>query len=194
MLKLLHVGLRGIAVDVSYYYQILETGILHEKGISGGTRWKFGERKRLREEVLFWQSLLEFILNEENGTDCSETLFDSLKRLCKKYRLPNYERILAKKEQLQNDNRTFEREKEEENRIYSLLKRLMQDMRYHLEVSKDKEMVCRILRVLHNLPKSLHGRSILNEDCRPISCKDALHYAQMNMDEEMKEEYAKYFD
>lgn len=31
-------------MDISYYYQILDTGILYEKGGGDGTRWKIGER------------------------------------------------------------------------------------------------------------------------------------------------------
>lgn len=181
-------------MDVSYYYQILDTGILYEKGRKSGKRWWIGERKRLSEEVLFWQSLLEFILKEEKGIDCSEKFFEGLERLCRKYKLPNYERVLEKKDELLNSNCLFERKKDEELKIYSLMQSLMLDMQKNIEFFKDKERAYRILTILHNLPKAMHGCNILNERYKTISYSDALLYAQECMDEKMREEYSKYFD
>ena len=113
-------------MDISYYYQILDIGILYEKGRYKGKRWKIGERKRLSEEVSFWINLL--------------------------------------------------------------------DLQKNIDDHKDKEVVYRILRVLHNLPKAMHGRNILNGSCNVMSHNDALAYAQSYMDEKMKEQYRKYFD
>lgn len=181
-------------MDVSYYYQILDTGILYEKGGKEGKRWKIGERKRLREEVLFWQNLLEFISHEENGVDCSEKLFENLKRLCKKYKFPNYERILGKGDELLNSDCQFVRNKDEESKICNLMNHLLVDLQKNIDDYKDKEMVYRILVVLHNLPKAMHGRNILNDSCNLVSYKDAMMYAQGYMDGRMKEEYNKYFN
>lgn len=180
-------------MDISNYYQVLETGILYEKGRKSGKRWKIGERKRLREEVLFWQSLLEFISKEEKGIECSEKLFEGLERLCKKYKLPNYERVLEKKEELICSNCLFDRKKDKELKIYNLMKRLILDIQKNLDGSKDKETVYRILIILHNLPKAMHGCTILNENCNLISYNDALLYAWACMDKKMKEEYSEYF-
>lgn len=181
-------------MDIGYYYQILDTGILYEKGRKSGKLWRIGERKRLNEEVLFWKNLLDFILIEENGIECSEKLFDSLENLCKKYKFPNYERVLEKKRELVNSNCIFERKQEEELKIYSLMKCLMKDMQINLDIYKDKEKVYRVLTILHNLPKAMHGQNILNENCNLVSYEDALLYAQWSMDEKMKQEYKKYFD
>lgn len=181
-------------MDISYYYQILDTGILYEKGRKKGKLWKIGEGQRLREEVLFWKSLLEFISNEGNGIECSERLFESLERLCKKYKFPNYERILEKKDELVNSDCKFERNKDEELKICNLMKQLLVDLQKYLDNYKDKEMVYQILVILHNLPKSMHGRNILNDSCNLISYNDALIYAHSCMDEKMKKEYEKYFN
>lgn len=181
-------------MDIGYYYQILDTGILYEKGRKSGKLWRIGERKRLNKEVLFWNNLLDFILIEENGLECSEKLFDSLENLCKKYKFPNYERVLEKKRELVNSNCIFERRQEEELKIYSLMKCLMKDMQINLDIYKDKEKVYRILTILHNLPKAMHEQNILNENCNLVSYEDALLYAQWSMDEKMKQEYKKYFD
>ena len=115
-------------MDISYYYQILDMGILYEKGGKRGKHWKIGERKRLREEVLFWQDLLGFITDEENGIECSDKLFESLKKLCKKYKFPNYERVLEKKDELVNSDYKFVRNKDEELKIYNLMKQLLLDL------------------------------------------------------------------
>lgn len=181
-------------MDVGYYYQILETGVLYEKGRKNGKRWKIGERKRLIEEVLFWQTLLDFISLEKRGVECSEKLFVSLGSLCKKYKFPNYERILEMKDQLINNTYIFERKQEEELKIYNLMNRLIKDMQKELCMYKDKETFYHILAVIHNLPKAMHGRNVLNKNCNSISYSDALLYTKEYMDEKMKEDYKEFLD
>lgn len=180
-------------MDICYYYQILDIGILYEKGRKNGKLWRIGERKRLGEEVLFWQSLLDFISLEEKGIDCSRKLFDKLEKLCKKYKFPNYERVIENKEEIINDHCIFNRKQEEEMKIYSLMKRLLEDMRTNLDVYKDKKKAYHILTILHNLPKAMHGSNILNENCNLVSYNDALVYAKGCMDEKMEQEYKEYF-
>lgn len=181
-------------MDVSYYYQILDTGIQYEKGRKVGRYWRIGERKRLGEEVLFWQSLLDFIADEENGIDCSDKLFERIEKLCKKYKLPNYERVLKMRDELITSTCIFERKKEEEIKICGLMKALFLDMQKNLEVYKNKEMVYSILVILHNLPKAMHGKNILNDSYNLVSYNDALLYTQRCMNEKMKEAYREYFD
>ena len=181
-------------MDVCFYYQILDIGILYEKGGKRGKRWGIGERRRLNEEIIFWQNLLEFISYEEDGIECSEQLFENLERLCKKYKFPNYERVLKNKGEVLNSHCVFERKRDEELKIRNLIKRLIMDMEKNLNVLKDKEKVYRILVVLHNLPRALHGRNILNENCKLISYSDALSYAKWSMDEKMKADYSEYFE
>lgn len=180
-------------MDVCYYYQILDTGILYEKGRKNGKLWRIGERKRLSEEVLFWLDLLDFISLEENGIDCSEELFDRIEKLCKKYKFPNYERVLENKEEIVNDNCIFDRNQAEKMKIYSLMKCLLKDLQTNLDVYKDKKKAYHILTILHNLPKAMHGSNILNENCNLVSFNDALVYAKGCMDEKMEQEYREYF-
>lgn len=40
-------------MDIGYYYQILDIGVLYETGIKSGKLWWIGESKYLSEEVLF---------------------------------------------------------------------------------------------------------------------------------------------
>lgn len=181
-------------MDIGYYYQILDIGILYEKGRKIGKRWKIGERKRLSEEVLFWQSLLDFVLLEEKGIECSDKLFKNLNNLCKKYKFPNYERILKIKCQLINNTCIFKRNQEEEKKVYSLMNCLIKDMKTNLDVYKDKEAFYHVLTVFHNLPKAMHGQNLLNENCNLITYSDALLYAKGCMNENMKEKYKEYFD
>jgi hypothetical protein len=180
-------------MDVSYYYQILDMGIVYEKGRKVGHHWKIGERKRLREEIMFWQNLLEYIEEEENGIECSDRLFKRLEELCHKYKFPNYDRILRHKNDLISSICVFERKHEEELIIRSLMKCLLLDLQKKLDIDKDKEKVYHLLVVLHNLPKSMHGPNVLNDSCNLVSYGDALLYAQRNMDATMKEKYDGHF-
>ncbi len=180
-------------MDVGYYYQILDIGILYEKGGKRGNKWKIGERKRLGEEILFWMSLLEFIFAEENGFECSNKLFKELEILCKKYKFPNYQRVLEKKEELISNNYTFKRNKKEEANICSLMRTLFLEMQKNLYIYKNKVEVYHILTILHNLPKAMHGKNILNENSNLVSYNDALLYTKEIMDEKRKNEYARYF-
>lgn len=178
-------------MEICYYYQILDIGIVYEKG-KGGALWKFGERKRLREEFILWKEILEFVSMEEKGMDCSERLFERLDKMCKKYKLPNYETILKRKEELIKSKCIIEINKEEEIKINRFIQRLLADAEQNLNHFKGKATVYRILAVLHNFPKVMHGRNVLNRNCFPISYEDAWTYAKGYMNDTMKEEYGKY--
>lgn len=180
-------------MDVSYYYHVLEIGIIYEKGGKRGKHWRIGEKKRLRDEVLFWNSLLEFVIEEENGINCSEKMFKSLEKLCKKYNFPNYERIIKEKDKLISTNEKIGRNKNE-IKIYNFIKKILYDLQKNLDTDKDKERFFHLLTVLHNLPKSMHGQTVLNANCNLITCEEAIIYAQGCMDERMKKEYKEFFD
>ena len=179
-------------MEICYYYQILDIGIVYEKGGTGGRLWKPGERKRLREELHLWRELLEFVSMEEKGIDCSERLFDDMDDMCKKYRLPNYERILRMRQEIIKDRCVFEIGKAEGAKINSLMLGLLNDAEKYLDRFKGKAMVYRILAVLHNFPKVMHGKTVLNKNCHSISYKDAWSYAWGYMSDEMRETYRGY--
>ncbi|MDE7418188.1 MAG: hypothetical protein K2N44_18105 [Lachnospiraceae bacterium] len=179
-------------MEICYYYQILDIGIVYEKGGTGGRMWKLGERKRLREELSLWREILDFVSMEEKGIDCSERLFDDMDNMCRKYNLPNYERILKLREAIAKDKCIFEINKEEETKINNLMLGLLNDAEKYLEIFMGKKMVYRILAILHNFPKVMHGNNILNRNCRSISCQNAWTYAQGYMNDKMREEYSKY--
>lgn len=178
-------------MDISFYYQILDTGIVYEKGRKSGKLWKIGERKRLKEVLLFWQKVLEYIEKEKEGKGGSKELFDSLEKLCTKYKFPNYERVLEKRDILENSNSKFISDCKEE-KIRNFIKCLLLDMQKQLDVYKNKEMVYQILRVLHNLPKAMHGKNILNDNPTLVSYEEALNRAKSCMNEEMKKIYEQY--
>ena len=180
-------------MNISYYYHILDIGILYEKGKKRGKIWRIGERKRFKDELLFWQSLIDFISKEYNGIECSEILFQNLESLCHKYNFPNYERILCLKEELVNCDFTFEINNHEELVIRSLIKQLLSELQKYIENFCGKEMAYRILIIIHNLPKSMHGKSIINKNCSVMSCSDALQSAWEYMNEQMRSDYKKYF-
>lgn len=180
-------------MDVSIYYQVLDIGILYEKGRNSGRLWKIGERKRLKELILFWQKVLDYITKEEEGIICSEELFQNLEKLCKKYKLPNYAKILDKKGDLINSDCVFERKKDEEIKIFNLIEQLLLDMKKNVEDYRNKEMTYRILIILHNLPKAMYRRDILSNSSNYTSYSEALNDAKNCMNKVMKKEYEKYF-
>lgn len=179
-------------MDICLYYQILGMGVLYEKGGKRGKRWRMGERKRLRDEIWFWQKLLESIPREQNGISCQEELFTDLAALCGKYRLPHYKQVLDRKEELINGKYILDRDREEESRLWDFMKCLLQDALEYLDEYRDKEMVYRILVVLHNLPRAMCGKNVLNPYGRLLSYRDALQYAKGCMDDRMKEKYRRY--
>lgn len=179
-------------MNIGLYYQILDMGVLYEKAGRRGTWWRIGERKRLKDEIWFWQTLLENISREQNGISCGEVLFAALADLCGKYRLPHYKRVLDNKEELINCSCIFERDGEEESKLRNFMECLLRDAQEYLDKHRDKEMVYRILMVLHNLPRAMYGKNVLNPNAIPISYRMALEYAKGCMDEEMREKYGKY--
>lgn len=179
-------------MDVSYYYQILDIGVLYEKGKKRGKLWRFRERKRLQVEVGFWEKILEYIELEESGIDCSENLFHHLEEVCIKYRFPNYERVLRNKNEIMCSTCVVKRREDEEERINSLMKQLLLDMKKSINTYGGKENVYRILEIFHNLPKAMYGQNILNENSNRISCTDALNYAKGCMSERMQEKYGQF--
>lgn len=179
----------GLVMDVSYYYQILDIGVLYEKGKKRGKVWRFGERKRLQTEIFLWEKILEYIKLEKEGTNCSENLFHNLEEVCKKYKFPNYERVLKKRNEIISSTCIFERREDEEEKIYSFMNQLLLDMKADINFYGGKENVYRMLAILHNLPKAMHGQNVLNEKGNVISYTDALNYAKGCMNERMQERY-----
>lgn len=179
-------------MEICYYYQILDIGVVYEKGRAGGRIWKPGERKRLREELSFWRELLELVAMEEKGIDCAERLFDSINTLCGQYKLSNYERIIKLQKEITGDQCFFEINKEEEGKINRLMLRLLSDAEKCLADFKGKERAYRLLAILHNFPRVMHGSNLLNRNCHPISFQNAWTYAQGYMNDKMKEEYSIY--
>ena len=179
-------------MDISLYYQILDIGIVYEKGGQRGKRWRISERKRLKEVMIFWRKIIGDISQEKEGSINGEWVFDSLENLCKKYKFPNYERILERKEELINCTVKFERKEQEEASLRGFMEALLSDAERNLEGRGGKDAVYRLLSILHNLPKAMHGKNILNPNFSPISYQDALRYAEGYMDEKMKKEYERY--
>lgn len=181
-------------MNVSYYYQLLDTGITYEKGRKDGTIWKVGEKRRLRIVTKFWRFILDSIIFKKQGVDNSDKIFSELELLCSRNKYPNYERFLENKEKIRKDDSEFVRIADEENKVILFMEELMNDLDYSLKVSKDKNNVYKILTYLHILPKTMHGRNVLYNNVNMVSYKDALRYIQSNMDDDMKKKYKLYFE
>ncbi len=87
-----------------------------------------------------------------------------------------------------NDKLLFRIKKEEEIKVKLFIARLLSDIDINLHQFRGKEEVYRLLALLHNLPKVMHGKNVLNKSFRPISCRDAFSYARGYMNSKMREE------
>lgn len=176
-------------MELCYYYQILDMGIVYEKGGLRGKLWKPREQKRLREELLFWRELIESVSMEQKGIDCTGRVFGHMEQICRKFKLPNYERILEYREKITEDQCIFDVDKAVEFKINQLMLTLIGDAENYVNRYNGKAMLHRLLCMLHNFPKVMHGSNILNENCCPIPYKDACAYAQGYMNDRLRETY-----
>lgn len=164
-------------MDIGVYYQILDSGIQYEKGRKRGTCWRPGERKYLRQECRFWRKLLAYISDELAGDDCADQTFDMLEHLCSVYEFPNYENILAKKQEMIGCKIDFVQQADQEKHIRHIMRMICADMEQLLGCRSGKKEFYQLLAVLHNLPKCMHGKIAVYDCMNPISYKDALRYA-----------------
>ncbi len=180
-------------MESGIYYQILEVGVLYEKGGGRGKIWRLWERKRLRDEITFWMKILDCATGEQRGESCDEIIFEYLERLSKKYNLPHYKKLLEQREELLQCDIIYEMDKEEEYKLTQFIKRLLSDAQDCLYGYGNKERFYRILRVLHNLPRALHGRNAFHVDFKAISYWEAMSYAKGCMNKKMKEDYGEFY-
>lgn len=181
-------------MDISVYYQILDIGIQYEKGRKKGSYWRLGERKCLREEVKFWRLMLEYISDELGGIDCSTQVFEELESICKRYKFPNYERIITKKCEIIGSEIIFVGQEEQEKSIREIMKILLEDMIHLLTCLNGKEEFFQLLAILHNFPKAMHGKNVLCNHPNLVSYKDALQYAENCLcTQTLRERYGKLF-
>lgn len=176
-------------MELCYYYQILDTGIVYEKGGISGKLWKPNEQKRLREDLLFWRGLIECVSMEEKGIDCTDRVFGHMEQICRKFKLPNYQKILEYREKIAKDQCIFDVDKAVEFKINKLMLTLIGDAENYVNRYNGKAMVHRILCILHNFPKVMHGGNFLNGNCCPISYEDACACAQGYMNDRLREAY-----
>lgn len=175
-------------MDISYYYHILGIGIASAKGSQEGSRWKFGEQKRLNAEIVLWNGMIRHIEAELNGEDNADEFFEELKAVADKYRSPNYLKICDMNEDLMTAYPSTECKKEDIDNINNLLLKLLSDLSVAVNAKSGKDHAYRILNALHNLPKAFYGKDILGGTGR-TSVQDAIQYAALSMTPEMKEKY-----
>lgn len=180
-------------MNIGIYYHIIEIGVLYERGGMRGNLWRIGERKRLKDECIFWKNTLKYIADEKKGIDCSRKFFDELQTICDKYKLPNYQRVMMLKQKLIETAYSIEIMDAEASNIHHMMKELLCDMENELKKLNGKDNVYRILDVFHNLPKVFHGKDELGEG-KPVLYKDALKYASWGMSNQMKEKYGRYIN
>ena len=175
-------------MDISYYYHILGNGIVFAKGSREGSRWKFGEQKRLNAEISLWKGMIRHIEAEVRGEDNAEEFFEELKEVTFKFRMPYYLKIYNMREQLMTALPSAECNKEDTGFINAFLLRLLDDLSLAVNDKGGKDQAYRILNVMHNLPRVFYGKDLLGGS-GPVTVKDAVDFARLSMTPEMKEKY-----
>ena len=159
------------------YYHILQIGVTYEKGRRGGGLWSFRERSLLRDECSLWRSLVSYAELEYEHTDCSEKCFSDLKCICKKYDLPNYDRIIEKRDELVSSHDRFIVDIDKRNMIVSRIMDLIDEVETCTKRINGKDDAYRAMTKIHNLPRALHGIDALGGTW-PISPEEAMKYSE----------------
>ena len=158
------------------YYHIIEIGVIFEKGRKSGDGWVKGEKELLLEECNLWKKFIEYASLENEGIDCSEEAFERLRIICKKFKLPNYTRIITMQRDVLNDENVFCIEEAKKNKLIEVMLNLLSNLEKCIADPNGKMETYEILRKLHNIPRALHGRDTLG-GAPPITFEDALKYA-----------------
>lgn len=175
-------------MHIGLYYHILEIGIMFEKGKKEGKLWKIGERKRLKKESSFWQSIIKHINLEISGMDFSDDIFDEMLMLAEVYDIKNYYRIFNMKNELKKYDDNIEYAEEDLKYVNEIFDELLFDFNLELTKLTGKKNAYRILEVMHNFPRAFHGRDVLGGG-EIISFEDAVKYSTWCMTDTMKSKY-----
>ena len=160
------------------YYHILEIGFIYEKGRQVDERWHLGEKKRLIDLCQLWKNLIKYAALEDTGIDCSDKAFSDLILICKKHKLPNYDRVIALRANLTESSNKFNLVESKKKLLIDLMLELIKTIEDSTENKDGKPLAYKALRKLHNIPRALHGNDELGNNI-PITCEEALEYANM---------------
>ena len=139
------------------YYHILQIGVTYEKGRPSGGLWRLRERSRLRDECALWRNLISYARSEYDNVDRSEKCFSDLKDICKKYDLPNYDRIIGMRDELVASSDRYIVDVDKRNMVVKRILELISEVESCTKRLNGKADAYRAMTAMHNLPKALHG-------------------------------------
>ena len=159
------------------YYHILEIGFIYEKGRQTDNRWHVGEKGLIQDECQLWKNLIYYASLEDKGVDCSDKAFGDLSAICKKHHLPNYETIIAKKNDLVESTNRYVLDEAKKSVLIDRMIELIKEIESCTTRINGKPEAYKALRQLHNIPRALHGADELGNGL-PITFEEALKYAE----------------
>ena len=139
------------------YYHILQIGVTYEKGRTSGCLWRPRERSRLRDECTLWRNLISYAGSEYDNVDRSEKCFSDLKDICKKYDLPNYDRITGMRDELVASSDRYIVDVDKRDMVVNRILELISEVESCTKRLNGKADAYRAMTAMHNLPKALHG-------------------------------------
>ena len=158
------------------YYHILQIGVTYEKGRPGGGLWRPRERSRLRDECILWRNLISYAESEYDNVDQSEKCFSDLSVICKKYDLPNYDRIIGMRDELVSSSDRFIVDIDKRDMLVDRILKLISEVESCTKRLNGKNDAYRAMTAMHNLPKALHGIDTLGS-LPAISPGEAMKYS-----------------
>ena len=181
-------------MKISIFSEILYFGINYEKGRVYTNYWKPWYKKKLSVQIIIWKELW-CRMKEINTTDDDIVVFEKLCATCIKRKFIQYNIFVDLHDSVvlclkSNAQRTLS---ESECCVINFIGELLVDIEKSIHNKNGKNEAYRLLRTLHNLPRTLIlKKDLLNEEHINISCEDAIEYAFNNMSDEMKKKYNKY--
>ena len=160
------------------YYHILQIGVTYEKGRPSGGLWHLHERSRLRDECTLWRNLISYAASEYDNIDRSEKCFSDLRNICKKYDLPNYDRVIGIQDELLASSDRFIVDIVKRDMVVDRILKLIVEVESSTKRMNGKADAYRAMTQMHNLPKALHGIDELG-DLPAISPEEAMKYSEI---------------
>lgn len=160
------------------YYHILQIGVTYEKGRSSGGLWHLHERSRLRDECSLWRNLISYAGSEYDNVDHSEKCFSDLRGICKKYDLPNYDRVIGMQDELLASSDRFIVDIDKRDMVVNRILALISEVESCTKRINGKADAYRAMGAMHNLPKALHGIDTLGS-LPAISPEEAMKYSEI---------------
>lgn len=141
------------------YYHIIHIGMVFEKDRESGLIWKKEDKNRLKDECELWQKMMELSEKEDQAAAEKEAV-SLLSEIIRKYKLPDYERII---ELIPQNNGTGLEFPEEE---FELAKKHLQDMigkiDGEIELGNRKDAYT-LLRKAHNIPRYFYHEDVFGK-------------------------------